>query len=159
MIISDKGKKFLRISIISALICGLALLYFFVDARYSDFFPRCPFFTLTGLYCSGCGSQRAVSALLHGNFIIAIHYNAMFVASLPIVLYSAFVSLGTTIYEITRDSGEKRTMIWLKFFKPDSIPQKIFYSPVFVKVLLVLIVLFWVLRNIPFYPFTVLAPV
>lgn len=154
-----REKQFLRISIISALICGLALLYFFVDARYSRFFPRCPFFTLTGLYCPGCGSQRAVSALLHGNFITAVHYNALFVASLPLVLYSAIVSLRTTVYEIIRDFGEKRNVIWLNLFRPDSIPQKIFYSPVFVKILLVVVVLFWILRNIRFYPFNVLAPV
>lgn len=157
MIISKKVKPFLRISVISVLVCGLALLYFFIDARYADFFPKCPFFVFTGLYCPGCGSQRAASALLHGDIIKAIHYNVMLAASLPLILYSACVSIRTTIYLITRDFGEKRTM--LNLFRPEPIPQKIFYSPVFVKVLLVVIVLFWVLRNIPFYPFTVLAPV
>ncbi len=151
-----RKNSLIRISIISAIVCGIALLYFFVDARYSGFFPRCPFFTLTGLYCPGCGSQRAVSSLLHGDIIKAFHYNVMLAASLPLVLYSAF---RTTIYWIIKDLGEKRNMIWVRFFTLNSIPQKIFYSPVFVKAVLVIIVLFWILRNIPVYPFTVLAPV
>ncbi len=154
-----RKEQFLRISIISILVCGFALLYFFVDARYSGFFPRCPFFALTGLYCPGCGSQRAVSAILHGDVIKAVRYNVMLAVSLPLVLYSASVSLRTTIYWIIRDFGEKRAMIWLNFLRREPIPQKIFYSPVFVKVFLVAVVLFWILRNIPFYPFTVLAPV
>ncbi len=83
----------------------------------------------------------------------------MFTASLPFVLYSACVNLKTTIYWIIRDFGEKRNLTWLNLFRPGHMPQKIFYSPVFVKVVLVVVLLFWILRNIPFYPFTVLAPV
>lgn len=151
----ERKNELFRILIISAAVFALAILYFFVDARYSGFFPRCPFFALTGLYCPGCGSQRAVSSLLHGDIIKAIHYNVMLAASLPLVLYSAFK---TTIYWITRDFGDKRSLIWLRPFRTDTISQKIFYSPVFVKVVLVIVVLFWILRNIPIYPFTVLAP-
>ncbi len=138
LLVKNKNELF-KISIVSAIVCGLALLYFFVDARYSNFFPGCPFFTLTGLYCPGCGSQRAVSALLHGDIIKAASYNVMFAASLAVVFYSASISV-------------------FNLFSANPIAQKILYSPRFVKILLVVVVLFWILRNIPAYPFTLLAP-
>jgi hypothetical protein len=132
-------KETFRVIIISATVLVLALLYFFVDARRSHLFPACPFFTLTHLYCPGCGSQRAVSALLHGKLIEAINYNVMLVISVPLILYSAFVSVSN-------------------LFREKPIIQKIFYSPVFVRIFLVAVVLFGVLRNIHVYPFMLLAP-
>jgi hypothetical protein len=132
-------KETFRVIIISATVLVLALLYFFVDARHSRLFPACPFFTLTGLYCPGCGSQRAVSALLHGAVFDAISYNVMLVISLPLILYSAFVSVSN-------------------LFREKPIVQKIFYSPMFVRIFLVAVVLFGVLRNIHVYPFMLLAP-
>lgn len=52
--------------------------------------PRCPFKALTGLDCPGCGSQRALHALLHGRFSEAWHYNA---ALLPALLLAALYGL------------------------------------------------------------------
>jgi hypothetical protein len=135
----ENRKETFRVIIISATVLVLALLYFFVDARRSQLFPACPFFTLTHLYCPGCGSQRAVSALLHGELIEAINYNVMLVISVPLILYSAFVSVSN-------------------LFREKPIIQKIFYSPVFVRIFLVAVVLFGVLRNIHVYPFMLLAP-
>jgi len=132
-------KELIRLIAITTTVLTLALLYFFIDARYTNFFPRCPFFTLTGLYCPGCGSQRAVSALLHGKFLQALNYNAILVASLPFIIYSAYVT--------TANAFGKHQKV-----------QKIFYSPVFVKIVFCIVVIFAVLRNIPAYPFTVLAP-
>jgi hypothetical protein len=135
----ETRKEIYRLIFISATVLVLALLYFFIDARHSNFFPACPFFTLTGLYCPGCGSQRAVSALLHGEVIDAINYNVMLVISVPLILYSAFVSVSN-------------------LFREKPIIQKIFYSPMFVRIFLVAVVLFGVLRNIHAYPFKLLAP-
>lgn len=36
----------------------------------------CPFFTLTGLPCPGCGGTRAMFSLAHGDIIQAFTYNA-----------------------------------------------------------------------------------
>ena len=134
-----KRKEIYRISIIAATVSLLALLYFFIDARHSQFFPACPFFTLTGLFCPGCGSQRAASSLLHGDLFDAANYNALLVVSTPLILYSAFISVSN-------------------IFRSTPVVQKIFYSPLFVKAFLVVVVLFGVLRNVPVYPFTMLAP-
>lgn len=67
---------------------GLAVLYFLLDpARYP--FPRCPFFVLTGLYCPGCGSQRALHALLHGEVVRAAGLNLLAVLSAPVLAVGA----------------------------------------------------------------------
>jgi hypothetical protein len=133
------GKSYLRLILITATVSIGALLYFFIDARYTNFFPHCPFNTLTGLYCPGCGSQRAVSALLHGSLLQAMQYNILFVLSLPVVGYSAVVNV-------------------LNTFRKETIQQRLFYSPLFVKLVLAGVILFWIARNINMFPFTLLAP-
>lgn len=50
-------------------------------------FPPCPFLWLTGFYCPGCGSLRALHQLLHGNFAAAISFNPFAVLALPFVGY------------------------------------------------------------------------
>ena len=42
-------------------------------------FPKCLFFSLTGLQCPGCGSQRALHSLLHLDLVAALRYNAYMV--------------------------------------------------------------------------------
>lgn len=37
--------------------------------------PKCPFKMITGLSCPGCGIQRAIHAMIHGDFTGAIRYN------------------------------------------------------------------------------------
>lgn len=67
-------------------ILGLGVvLYFLVDPGESAMMPKCLFKTLTGLDCPGCGSQRALHALLHGNLAEAWRMNALLVASLPVL--------------------------------------------------------------------------
>jgi len=61
-----------------------AAVYFVFDPTRVPIFPPCLFHQLTGLDCPGCGAQRALHQLLHGNLIAAIHLNAMFVLSLPL---------------------------------------------------------------------------
>jgi len=117
----------------------LSLLYFFYPATSFDFYPNCIFNSLTGLYCPGCGSQRAVSALLHARLDKAIDYNLLMVLSTPLILYSAVA------------------FTW-NIFSKKKLTQKLFYSPVFIRVFLSAVILFAVLRNIPVYPFSWLAP-
>lgn len=125
---------FKKVLLVTA-VAVLSIVYFFVDARKGGF-PQCPFHLLTGWFCPGCGSQRALSSLLHGNVFEAMHNNILMVAFLPFLLYSAFVNLRYA----------------------DARKMKLLYAPFFVKVVLVTIICFWVIRNIPHHPFFVLAP-
>lgn len=65
----------------------LAALYFYFDPAGSVWFPKCPFLVVTGLQCPGCGSQRAIHALLHGDITTAWHTNALFILELPLILF------------------------------------------------------------------------
>ena len=62
---------------------ALAIVYYRVSPTSSVFFPKCAFLMLTGLKCPGCGSQRAVHALLHADLASAFAHNALLVLSLP----------------------------------------------------------------------------
>ena len=53
--------------------------------------PKCPTKTLIGLSCPGCGIQRAMHELLHGNIIEAIKYNYYLIISGPYALLFCLV--------------------------------------------------------------------
>lgn len=108
------------------------------DPALFGFYPRCPLFVLTGLYCPGCGVLRASHQLLHGNLLGALDYNPVFVVAAPILVY-ALLSMalerttGATL-PAPRISGRASWAV------------------------AALIIGFGVLRNLPYPPFTVLAP-
>jgi len=52
----------------------------------SGFFPSCPFHSLTGWDCPGCGSQRATHHLINGRVVQAFGYNPLMVLSIPYLL-------------------------------------------------------------------------
>jgi hypothetical protein len=66
-------------------VCAFGVTVFFVfDPTKVSFFPPCVFHAVTGWDCPGCGAQRSLHQLLHGNLIAAFRLNAMFVLSLPL---------------------------------------------------------------------------
>jgi len=77
------------------LLVGLAaiVLYRFPPAVYG-FYPVCPVHQYLHLECPGCGSTRALAALLHGNFAEAMRLNALFIA----VVLPAVVGWGLLAY-------------------------------------------------------------
>src|SRR5687768_3288825 len=64
-----------------------AIVFYAYNPATENFFPACPFLSLTGFLCPGCGSQRALHQLLHGNFLAALQLNALLVISVPLLLY------------------------------------------------------------------------
>ena len=65
-------------------IAVLALLCFF-DPSTSAIFPPCPTNALTKLHCPGCGTLRAMHALLHGDVKEALSQNILAVIFIPIL--------------------------------------------------------------------------
>lgn len=81
-VIAAAGAVIVAVVCIAVVVCGVALLYA-VSPEDSALFPACPIRELTGLNCPGCGTLRAVHALLHGRFLQAAGYNCFVVCSLP----------------------------------------------------------------------------
>lgn len=72
---SDRRKP--RNSGAAAIVISAAALLgvYAVVTGLTGWMPRCPFKLVTGLDCPGCGSQRALMALLHGHPFEAWSYN------------------------------------------------------------------------------------
>ena len=119
------------------LVVGGVFLYY-VPPGKGSIYPPCTFHIITGLYCAGCGSTRAFHHLLHGRIAQAIWSNVL-VAFLLIPL--SWYAINHLRYMIT---GNKRRTRKLKMR--------------YTWILIGIIVLFTILRNIPYYPFTLLAP-
>lgn len=116
---------------------GSGLVWYF-DPTKSNLFPVCPLYTITGLACPGCGLTRGFHALFHGDVVTALDYNAL----IPLFAL-AFVFLVVSLIWI---AARGRGLV------------KLSASPPFLVATLVLLLAFGVLRNLPFYPFTVLYP-
>ena len=68
--------------VLGAAALGAGAVVFFFNPSMHRFYPVCLFHELTGWNCPGCGGTRAVYALLHGNFALALKDNALFVVVL-----------------------------------------------------------------------------
>src|SRR5260221_3190326 len=76
--------------VLGATAIGVGAMVFFFNPSTHGFYPVCLFHALTGLNCPGCGMTRALYALLHGNFLLALQDNALFMASLSaLAIWSA----------------------------------------------------------------------
>jgi len=116
---------------------GIILLRVF-DPATSGIFPPCPVRYLTGLYCPGCGSLRAMHALLHGELGRAWAMNPLMIVMLPFVTYGL---VSAALLEL-RGKGLPEVVLpatWIRAF-------------------CVAVIVFGIARNLPLYPFDLLAP-
>lgn len=72
-------------SVAAVIAVGTWVVYTFAPTAYG-FYPRCPFFLLTGMQCPGCGTTRALHQLLHGNVEAAFRLNPLLFALIPLAL-------------------------------------------------------------------------
>lgn len=101
--------------------------------------PICPFYAVTGLHCPGCGTLRCLHALLHADLRSAVDYNVLTVVFAP-TLVVAWLSIG-----LTAITGRRLSVVW-------NAPRWLGWAAG------VAFGLFWFLRNLPFAPFSWLAP-
>lgn len=83
--ISPESHK-LFVALAAAAVIAAALFYRTVDPSSAAWVPQCMFHRLTGLDCPGCGSQRMLHALMHGDLEGAWHANAMLLCMAPWLL-------------------------------------------------------------------------
>lgn len=98
----------------------------------------CPFRAATGWYCPGCGSTRMLHHVFTGRLDLAVGDNPLALLALPLTLWWVFIAL-------TAWTGGPR---WTE-------PQ---FTAIQVWFLAFVVIGFWILRNIPVSPFTLLAP-
>ena len=90
----------------------------------------CPFKAVTGYNCPGCGLSRCVHALAHGDILGAMHFNLLFVAMLPVLAWA-----------------------WFRWFRAEQTGRPLHGpSRTVTALLLVAVVGFSVLRNVPHMP-------
>jgi Protein of unknown function (DUF2752) len=130
-------ERLLAVALTLSTLAALLILRF-INPASSGLFPPCPFRALTGLNCPGCGTTRGLHQLLNGHAIVALDLNPLMVLALPFMAY-VFVS-----YALVAVRGRGLPKVHV----PNPLIWVIFW----------VIVSFWVLRNIPLYPFTLLAP-
>lgn len=122
---------------IPAVVAAAAFLLYRVDPSVTTLFP-CVIHSVTGLDCMGCGLTRAAHAFLHGDVPAALSYNLIMPFWLLLPAYALLgewlrAIAGRTVLPVLRDRR------WLLIL------------------LLVTSVLFMILRNLPWWPFTWLA--
>jgi hypothetical protein len=116
----------------AAIVVGTGVVVLFVfDPSTAGFFPVCTLHEMTGLQCPGCGGLRAVHQLTHGHLAAAWRLNPLVVALFPVGLW-----LG--LREIARTFAGRE---W-----PGLVTR-----PLFAWLLAGTMVLFGILRNVPFH--------
>ena len=120
------------------MIAGIGGWLFFCDPSKIAWLPPCPLHALTGLYCPGCGSTRALHQLAHGHFVAALRFNPLLVVSLPLLV-------GLSVTRFICERNGRPCPRWL-------------VHPRMIWILLGVVVAFGILRNLPGYPFSLLRP-
>jgi hypothetical protein len=123
---------------IKKLIIAIFLVVFvFIYKSYnpikSNYFLKCPFLYATGYKCAGCGSQRAVHALLNLSIKDALYYNILLVVAIPYLIIGLFL-------EIKKDKSYKYNNIY-----------RLLYSTKTTLIILIIIIIFWIIRNTPLW--------
>jgi hypothetical protein len=121
---------------------GASAFLFAVDPNRHAVYPQCLLYNTTGIYCAGCGATRALHALLHGRVLEALHDNALFVASLPVLLFVG----GTYVLAAWRTDAWPEIQV-----EGSTLARKGIW-------IFLLMLSFMVARNLPGWPFEWLRP-
>ncbi len=127
---------FLGLCIIFA---GVFYFYTWNPVIQKGYFLQCPSYKLFGLYCAGCGSQRAIHFILHGEWAAAWHYNPLLLVLLPLIVVLCIQYIARHLFH----------QYW-------DIP--LFRNNLFIYLLFSCIMLYMVARNLPYPMFNALKP-
>lgn len=123
-----------------ALVISAAVIlsvYYFLREKFGISIV-CPIYKITGFYCAGCGMTRMCVYIINFDFYKAFRSNMLaFVSVIPVTL-----CIGSLFYEY--------------IFERKLIGKTEFIRSIYLKTMIVLIVLYSILRNIPMFDF--LAP-
>lgn len=123
---------------IPLIVIGGGAALFFLNPNENSFFPKCSLYVATGYTCPGCGSTRALYHLSHGNVLEAFRLNPGLITLLL---------LSVTDYT--------RYAIAVKRAKRF---QTLFCNTKLIFTLLGGMLIYGIVRNLPWAPFAGLAP-
>lgn len=129
-------RGWLLFGLVAAAAVGATVLWTFDPYESGNPLPPCPSLWLTGLFCPGCGTTRALHALLHGDLPGALAMNPLMVVSLPpvaVLLAHELQLLPRAMAPLAKRLADAR--VWA-----------------------VVLIGYGVLRNLPWVPFSWLAP-
>ncbi len=104
-----------------------------VDPNQPGNYPTCPFLWATGLFCPGCGTLRTIHALAHLDPVAAIGLNPLALAMVPFLVFW----WGRWMINAWRGRPRRTTLA----------------HPAYLWAFLALVVVYWVVRNLPFGAF------
>ena len=107
------------------------LIIYFILSELLDVGIPCLFYEITGYYCPGCGITRLLFSFLKLDFYQAFRYN-------PLIFILIII---TGIYWLVKFILKKFMNISI------AIPNYVYY------ILLVIVIIFGILRNIPMFDF------
>lgn len=125
-------------TLLGSLVFLASIAAFLLQSKLLGLMPPCMFYKWTGLHCPGCGGRRCVMMLAQGRIADAFHMNALVMA----------IFLGFSVFFLRQIVVE---------WKHGVVPPTVISSR-FAWTIVWGIIGFWVLRNVPFWPFTLLAP-
>ncbi len=114
-------------AVLIAVVTSAVIILFNCDPSQCRWLPKCVFFELSGIYCTGCGATRALYAALHGDVVRSLRCNLLL---FPLLISAAL-------------------FLW----KPQwALKPAVAWS------VAIAVISFALLRNLPWYPFTLLVP-
>jgi hypothetical protein len=93
---SATGSAVARLAVPAGVLAAVAGAFAYVgtvDPNQPGHYPVCPLYGLTGIYCPGCGGLRSAHSFIHGDFLAALHDNALAAIGYPVlaVLWTVWV--------------------------------------------------------------------
>lgn len=119
-----------------AVVLGVWALRTFDPSQADSPFLPCLFHAITGWHCPGCGLTRALHALVHFDLARALAMNPLVVLCMPVL----------------------SLMAWHEFDGRRVLPAAAARVLFDARFWIALLVLFGVVRNLPWWPFSWLAP-
>jgi hypothetical protein len=118
-----------RLLVIIAVSLIIGVIYYLFSPSEVTFFPKCPFHSITGLDCPGCGSQRTLHHLAHFEIKKAFISNPLLIMAIPYML----------------------TGIYFEYFGgKENYPRmrRILFGKKATVTVLIVVLLFWIGRNL-----------
>ena len=133
-----RGGRLMRLGI-GLLAAAVLACLLYQCGPHTPWWPRCLLHRWTGFDCPGCGMTRALHAALHGRWGAALRFNPLGMLVLPVVLAGLGLELAG----------------WLRG-RP--LPVRFTLGARGALWILAGVLGYWILRNLPLWPFPLPAP-